>query len=74
MIKVKGGEIGFRSYLEIFAESLGVHLLLKASDGRVLAGLQVEENEVNLVSEYLTKLGYRYSEITDNIAYKLFLN
>lgn len=45
-----------------------------AAYGRVLAGLQVEENEVDKINEYLTKLGYRYKEITDNIAYKLFLN
>ena len=45
-----------------------------AAYGRVLAGLQVEEHEVEMVTEYLTKLGYRYSEITDNVAYNLFLN
>jgi len=45
-----------------------------AAYGRVLAGLQVEEFEVKMVSDYLTELGYRYSEITGNVAYNLFLN
>lgn len=45
-----------------------------AAYGRVLAGLQVDENEEDMVSEYLSKLGYRYKEISDNVAYSLFLN
>jgi len=45
-----------------------------AAYGRVLAGLQIEAEEVDMVKEYLSKLGYRYKEITDNIAYNLFLN
>lgn len=45
-----------------------------AAYGRVLAGMQIEKDEVDLVKEYLTQLGYRYKEITENIAYKLFLN
>jgi threonine dehydratase len=45
-----------------------------AAYGRVLAGLQVDSDEVTLVEDYLTKLGYRYKEISDNIAYSLFLN
>lgn len=44
-----------------------------AAYGRVLAGMQVERDEVEKVKEYLTELGYRYREITDNIAYSLFL-
>ncbi len=45
-----------------------------AAYGRVLAGMQINKDEVDLVKEYLTQLGYRYKEITENIAYKLFLN
>jgi diguanylate cyclase (GGDEF)-like protein len=38
MMKVKGGKGGFTSYLAIFAESLGVHLLLKSPGGQILTG------------------------------------
>lgn len=44
-----------------------------AAYGRVLAGLQVPENERELLREYMDKLGYRYWEETDNPAYQLFL-
>lgn len=44
-----------------------------AAYGRVLAGMQVKKDEVKLVKDYLNQLGYRYTEITENIAYKLFL-
>ncbi|MDA3809776.1 MAG: threonine ammonia-lyase, biosynthetic [Spirochaetaceae bacterium] len=45
-----------------------------AAYGRVLAGLQVDAEENTKVKEYLVQLGYSYKEITENIAYKLFLN
>ena len=45
-----------------------------AAYGRVLADLQIKKEEVDLVKDYLSQLGYRYKEITENIAYKLFLN
>lgn len=44
-----------------------------AAYGRVLAGLQVPEEERELLREYMDKLGYRYWEETDNPAYQLFL-
>ena len=44
-----------------------------AAYGRVLAGLQVPENERPLLEEYMDKLGYRYWDETDNPAYQLFL-
>jgi threonine dehydratase len=44
-----------------------------AAYGRVLAGLQVPEQERELLREYMDKLGYRYWEETDNPAYQLFL-
>ncbi|MFC3153064.1 threonine ammonia-lyase, biosynthetic [Litoribrevibacter euphylliae] len=44
-----------------------------AAYGRVLAGLQVPEDERGLLREYMDKLGYRYWEETDNPAYQLFL-
>ncbi|UCF31253.1 MAG: diguanylate cyclase [bacterium] len=37
-MRVKGEVDGFESYLRIFAESMGVHLLLKGTDGRILTG------------------------------------
>lgn len=44
-----------------------------AAFGRVLAGLQVKDDEMDAVKEYLSSLEYRYREITDNRAYELFL-
>lgn len=45
-----------------------------AAYGRVLVGLQVDSVEVNKLEIYLKKLGYRYNNQTDNIAYSLLLN
>ena len=44
-----------------------------AADGRVVAGLQVPEEERHLVAAALDAIGYRYWDETDNPAYKLFL-
>ncbi|MGK0151269.1 threonine ammonia-lyase, biosynthetic [Pseudomonas putida] len=44
-----------------------------AADGRVVAGLQVPEDERHLVPSALAKIGYPYWDETDNPAYKLFL-
>ncbi|MFB4392828.1 MULTISPECIES: threonine ammonia-lyase, biosynthetic [unclassified Pseudomonas] len=44
-----------------------------AADGRVVAGLQVPDDERHLVPEALAKIGYPYWDETDNPAYKLFL-
>ncbi|QLF93338.1 threonine ammonia-lyase, biosynthetic [Pseudomonas sp. ABC1] len=44
-----------------------------AADGRVVAGLQVPEDELPLLTAALEKIGYRYWDETDNPAYKLFL-
>ncbi|MBK5006601.1 biosynthetic [Pseudomonas sp. S60] len=44
-----------------------------AADGRVVAGLQVPEEERHLVPAALAKIGYPYWDETENPAYKLFL-
>ena len=44
-----------------------------AADGRVVAGLQVPEEERHLVSAALDEIGYPYWDETDNPAYQLFL-
>jgi threonine dehydratase len=44
-----------------------------AAYGRVLAGLQVPEEERSLLQEYMDQLGYRYWEESDNPSYQLFL-
>ncbi|OLS63236.1 threonine ammonia-lyase, biosynthetic [Pseudomonas putida] len=44
-----------------------------AADGRVVAGLQVPEDERHLVPGALAKIGYPYWDETDNPAYRLFL-
>ncbi|MEN4827683.1 threonine ammonia-lyase, biosynthetic [Pseudomonas sp. P39-UII1] len=44
-----------------------------AADGRVVAGLQVPEDERHLVPAALAKIGYPYWDETDNAAYRLFL-
>ncbi|WEL55334.1 threonine ammonia-lyase, biosynthetic [Pseudomonas kermanshahensis] len=44
-----------------------------AADGRVVAGLQVPEDERHLVPAALAKIGYPYWDETDNPAYRLFL-
>ena len=44
-----------------------------AADGRVVAGLQVPNDERHLVPAALAKIGYPYWDETDNSAYKLFL-
>lgn len=44
-----------------------------ASDGRVVAGLQVPEEELPLLIEALERIGYPYWDESDNTAYKLFL-
>lgn len=41
--------------------------------GRVLIGLECEENEKHSLQQRLDELGYRYEEETDNPAYALFL-
>ncbi|WP_226505433.1 MULTISPECIES: threonine ammonia-lyase, biosynthetic [Pseudomonas] len=44
-----------------------------AADGRVVAGLQVPEDERHLVAAALDAIGYPYWDETDNPAYQLFL-
>lgn len=44
-----------------------------AAYGRVLTGLEIKEGEEKKVREYLSRLGYRYWEISENSAYRLFL-
>ncbi|MEG1042449.1 MAG: threonine ammonia-lyase, biosynthetic, partial [Pseudomonas sp.] len=44
-----------------------------AADGRVVAGLQVPDDERHLVPDALAKIGYPYWDETDNPAYRLFL-
>ncbi len=44
-----------------------------AAYGRVLAGIQVPDNEVSTLRAFLDELGYRYREENDNPAYALFL-
>jgi threonine dehydratase len=44
-----------------------------AAYGRVLAGLQVPDEELGLFDAFLTELGYEHVHETDNPAYKLFL-
>ena len=42
--------------------------------GRVLVGLQVSRKDHQALKAFLDKLGYRYTEETDNQAYKFFLS
>ncbi len=44
-----------------------------AAYGRVLAGVQVPDSEVETFQQFLTALGYQFWEETDNPAYQLFL-
>jgi threonine dehydratase len=41
--------------------------------GRILVGIQVPKKEMKAFREFLAGLGYRYSDESDNPAYKLFL-
>ena len=45
-----------------------------AAYGRILAGFDVPENEQIQFEEYLTELGYRFNNESNNPAYHLFLN
>lgn len=40
---------------------------------QVLMGAQVEEPEREAFGQMLDKIGFRYEDITDNAAYRLFL-
>ena len=42
--------------------------------GRVLVGLQVNQQERSELKEFLDNLGYRYADETDNPAYQFFLS
>ena len=44
-----------------------------AAYGRVMVGLQMPEEEKALAEEYFRKIGYPFSEESDNQAYKIFL-
>ena len=44
-----------------------------AADGRVVAGLQVPEDERHLIPQTLEVIGYPYWDETANPAYQLFL-
>ena len=41
--------------------------------GRILAGIQADPEQMNLLNEHLAQLGYRYWEETSNKAYSMFL-
>ncbi len=41
--------------------------------GRILAGIQANSNQMNQLTAYLSKLGYRYWEESSNPAYSMFL-
>jgi threonine dehydratase len=41
--------------------------------GKVLAGIQVPPEEFREFDDFLTNLGYKYIEETDNEVYKRFL-
>lgn len=45
-----------------------------AAKGMVLAGFDIPQNELEAFHGFLEKLGYQYSEQTDNPAYKFFLS
>ncbi|MEQ5836065.1 threonine ammonia-lyase, biosynthetic [Marinobacter sp. NFXS9] len=44
-----------------------------AAYSRVLMGAQVEDHETGAFTKMLDKVGFRYEEVTDNEAYRLFL-
>ncbi len=44
-----------------------------AAHGRILMGIQVEQNQLEKLHRFLTKLNYPYKEETDNPAYRQFL-
>jgi len=44
-----------------------------AAYGRVLAGLQVPPQDMAAFSDFLTQIGYRHWDETDNVAYQTFL-
>ncbi|GJL81777.1 MAG: L-threonine dehydratase [marine bacterium B5-7] len=44
-----------------------------ADYGRVLCGIQVPDESRKLLKTFLDKLGYEYSDESDNVAYRLFL-
>ena len=44
-----------------------------AAFGRVLAGIQVPEDDLNAFHQFLDELGYSYWDETENLAYKEFL-
>ncbi|OUS26503.1 PLP-dependent threonine dehydratase [Gammaproteobacteria bacterium 45_16_T64] len=44
-----------------------------AAFGRVLVGMQIPDQEREIVDEYFADLGYRYWDESDNPAYQLFL-
>ncbi len=45
-----------------------------ADFGRILVGIQMPEGESAALPAFLNKLGYRYTDETDNPAYRLFLS
>ena len=44
-----------------------------AAEGRVLAGLQVGPKELPTLMHTLAQIGYPFEDVTDNVAYQLFL-
>ena len=44
-----------------------------ADYGRILVGLQVPASEMKTLRTFLSNLGYRYWDESDNPAYRLFL-
>jgi threonine dehydratase len=50
------------------------HYRMQGGDfGRVLIGLEIPDNQNKVLKNFLSQLGYRYIEETENEAYRLFL-
>ncbi len=64
-------------FLELLGEKWNISLFHfrnhGASVGQALAGFQVPDDEMPVFVEHLEKLGYRYSDESNNPAYKMFL-
>jgi len=67
----------FLSFLEKLGQDLNISLFHYrnhgAADGRVLVGLQTGSRTPAQLIEILDAIGYPYSDITDNVGYRLFL-
>jgi threonine dehydratase len=67
----------FLSFLEKLGQDLNISLFHYrnhgAADGRVLVGLQTGSRTPEQLTQILDAIGYPYSDITDNVGYRLFL-